>query len=300
MLFTQVCSMKLRNPTMLASGILGSTGASLKRVAEKGAGAVVTKSIGVEPREGHRNPSVVELENGLLNSIGLANPGCKAFEEEIAVAKKGNVPVIASVFGSSAGEFVEAAKAMESYGCDAVELNLSCPNVEKAGAFFGKDAELSYGVAKAVKKAVRVPVIAKLTADVGDIVEVAKACEEAGCDAITAINTLRAMKMDISAVKPILSTKFGGLSGAAIKPIALRCVYEIASESDIEVIGCGGVMTGEDAVEFLMAGARAVQIGTGIHFRGTSIFSKVTKEIEEFMLKNGYSSVEELVGAALE
>lgn len=300
MLSTKVCSMKLRNPTMLASGILGSTGASLKRVAEKGAGAVVTKSIGIEPKEGHKNPSVVELENGLLNSIGLANPGYKAFEEEIPVAKKGNVPVIASVFGSSAGEFAEVAKAMESYGCDAIELNLSCPNVEKAGAFFGKDAELSYGVVKAVKKAVGIPVIAKLTANVGDVVEIAKACEEAGCDGITAINTLRAMKIDINAAKPVLSTKIGGLSGAAIKPVAVRCVYEIASECSVDVIGCGGVMTGEDAVEFLMAGAKAVQIGTGVHFRGISIFDKVAKEIEEFMLKNKYGSVEELIGAALE
>lgn len=300
MLSTQVCSMKLRNPTMLASGILGSTGASLKRVAEKGAGAVVTKSIGIEPREGNRNPSIVELENGLLNSIGLANPGYKAFEEEIAVAKKGNVPVIASVFGGSAGEFVEAAKAMERYGCDAVELNLSCPNIEKAGAFFGRNAELSYEVVKATKSAVKIPVIAKLTANVGDIVEIAKACESAGCDAITAINTLRAMKIDIKLAKPILSAKIGGLSGAAIKPVAVRCVYEIASECSVEVIGCGGIMTGEDAVEFLMAGAKAVQIGTGVYFRGISVFSKVAKEIEEFMLKNGYGSVEGLVGAALE
>lgn len=300
MLSTQICSMKLKNPTMLASGILGSTGASLRRVAEKGAGAVVTKSIGMEPREGHRNPSVIELENGLLNSIGLANPGYRAFGEEIAIAKKGNVPVIVSVFGSSAGEFAEVAKAMESYGCDAVELNLSCPNVEKAGAFFGKDTELSYEVAKAVKKAVKIPVIAKLTANVSDVVEIAKACEEAGCDAVTAINTLKAMKININAAKPILSAKFGGLSGSAIKPVAVRCVYEIASKTDIEVIGCGGVMTGEDAVEFLMAGAKAVQIGTGVHFRGISIFDKVAKEIEEFMLKNGYGSVEELIGAALE
>lgn len=302
MLSIDVCGIRIRNPLILASGILGSTGATLKRVAKYGAGAVVTKSIGTDAREGHKNPSIVELEKdkGLLNAIGLANPGYKAFEEDIETAKTGGVPVIGSAYGFSLDDYVEVASALESYGADAVELNFSCPNVEKTGVEFGQDPELSYEAVKAVKEKLAVPVIAKLSPDVRDIVEIAKACEEAGADAITAINTLRAMKIDIRVATPILGNKIGGLSGPCIKPVAVRCVYEIAGELDIPVIGCGGVTTGEDAVEFLMAGARAVQIGTGIYYRGISIFRKVAKEMEEFMRSEGYGGVEELIGAAQE
>jgi dihydroorotate dehydrogenase (NAD+) catalytic subunit len=299
MLSTRVCGIKIRNPTMLASGILGSTGATLKRVAYYGAGAVVTKSLGVEAREGHKSPSLVELKNGLLNAIGLANPGFKAFKEDIDIAKRGGVPVIGSVYGFNPEEFVEVAKGLEGYGVDAVELNFSCPNVERAGVRFGQDPELSYEAARAVKRKLSIPVIAKLTPDVKDIVEIAKACEEAGVDGVTAINTLRAMKIDVRVAKPVLGNKIGGLSGPCIKPVAVRCVYEIAQEVSVPVIGCGGVTTGEDAVEFLMAGARAVQIGSGVYFRGISIFRKVAKEIEDFMHAEGYGSVEELIGAAL-
>jgi dihydroorotate dehydrogenase (NAD+) catalytic subunit len=299
MLSTEVCGIKMKNPTMLASGILGSTGATLKRVASYGAGAVVTKSLGVEAREGHKNPSLVELKNGLLNAIGLANPGFEAFEEDIEIAKQGGAPIVGSVYGFNVDEFVKVAMGLESYGVDAVELNFSCPNVEQAGVKFGHDPELSYEVAKEVKKKLGIPVIAKLTPNVKDIVEIAKACEEAGVDGITAINTLRAMKIDIRVARPLLGNKIGGLSGPCIKPVAVRCVYEIAQEVSIPVIGCGGINTGEDAVEFLMAGARAVQIGSGVYFRGISIFRKVTKEMKAFMKEEGYHNLEELIGAAL-
>lgn len=299
MLSVELCSMKLKNPTMLASGVLGTSGSSLRKVAEKGAGAVTSKSLGIEQREGYENPSVVEIDGGILNCIGLANPGYREFKDEIKIAKKGGVPVICSVFGFRVEEFVEVAKGVESYGADAVELNLSCPNVDKTGSFYGRDPELVYEVVKSVKKAVGVPVIAKLTADVNDIVEIAKACEEAKCDAVTAINTLKAMKIDVNTSTPVLSSKIGGLSGPSIKSVAVRCVYEIARETDMTVIGCGGILHGIDAIEFLMAGATAVQIGTGIHFRGMSIFKKVSQEIEEFMKEKGYSRIDELVGAAL-
>lgn len=298
MLSTELLGIKMNNPTMLASGILGSTGGTLKRVASYGAGAVVTKSLGVEAREGHKNPSLVELKNGLLNAIGLANPGYEAFKEDIEIARQEDAPIIGSVFGFNVDEFVEAAKGLEGYGVDAIELNFSCPNVEKAGVKFGHDPELSYEVSRKVKSKLRIPVIAKLTPNVKDIVEIAKACEEAGIDAITAINTLKAMKIDIRVAKPLLGNKIGGLSGPCIKPVAVRCVYEIANEVRTPVIGCGGITTGEDAVEFLMAGARAVQIGSGVYFRGISIFRKVTKEIKVFMKDEGYGDLEELIGAA--
>ncbi len=298
MLKTELCSLKLRNPTLLASGILGNVGSSMKRVAESGAGGLVTKSIGSEPRAGHKNPTLIRIEQGYLNAIGLANPGVREFRDEIQIAKTGGVPVIGSVFGFNVEEFVEVSLKMQGYGVDAIELNLSCPNVKKAGTHFGQNTESAYEVVKAVKDELTVPVIPKLTANTGDIVEVAKSCVKAGCDAITAINTLKGMKIDLKTGIPILGNKIGGLSGGCIKPVAVAAVYEIARETDVPVIGCGGISTGEDAIEFFMAGASAVQIGVGVAERGIGIFPKVCREMEEFMKNNGYKNVGELIGVA--
>lgn len=300
MLETEIAGLRLKNPTILASGIMGSTGSSLKRIAiEGGAGAVVTKSVGIEARAGHDNPTVIEVPGGLLNAVGLSNPGIDEFKVEIEDAKEGKVPLIVSVFGFKVEEFGEVAKKAEKYGADAIELNLSCPNVKKAGTVFGKSAEMSKSVVKDVKNKVRVPVIAKLTASTDDIVEIAGACVEGGCDAITAINTIPAMKIDIHTKSPILGNKTGGLSGPSIKPVALRCVYEISKELDIPVIGCGGITTGEDAIEFLMAGARAVEIGTAVRLRGVGVFERVSGEIGAFMKENGHRRLNEIIGAAL-
>jgi dihydroorotate dehydrogenase (NAD+) catalytic subunit len=299
MLETDIVGLRLKNPTILASGIMGSTGASLKRIAlEGGAGAVVTKSVGIEARAGHDNPTVIEVPGGLLNAVGLPNPGIAEFKVEIEDAKEGGVPVIASVFGFSVEEFGEVAKQAEDYGADAIELNLSCPNVKKAGTVYGKSPKLSRSVVENVKSRVDVPVIAKLTASTNDVVEVARACVDGGCDGITAINTIPAMKIDIHTKSPVLSNKTGGLSGPSIKPVALRCVYEIAGELDIPVIGCGGIATGEDALEFLMAGASAVEIGTAVRLRGVGVFERVSGEIEAFMKENGYKNISEIIGAA--
>lgn len=300
MLQTDIAGLRLKNPTILASGIMGSTGAALCRIArDGGAGAVVAKSVGIEVRKGHNNPTVIEVGGGLLNAIGLSNPGIDEFGSEIVVAKKGGVPVIVSVFGFSVKEFEDVAKGAQNYGADAIELNLSCPNVKRAGTVYGQDPVLSQRVVEAVKGAVNIPVIAKLAANTGDIVAVAEACADAGCDAITAVNTLGAMKIDIRARAPVLGNKTGGLSGPCIKPVALRCVYEISKELDIPVIGCGGITSGEDAIEFLMAGARAVEIGTAVHLRGIDVFKKVCTEIEVFMEEQGYSDLSEITGAAL-
>ena len=292
----EIAGLKLANPTMLASGILGMSGLTLKRAADAGAGAVVTKSVGLEPREGYSNPTVVQAECGLLNAVGLPNPGVHYFSEEIREAKELGVPIIVSVYGFSSEEFAEAARVAVEAGADAIELNVSCPHVEKTGAEIGQSSLLVAEIVKKVKGRVDKPVFVKLTPNVADIAKVAKAAAEAGADAITAINTVRAMTIDVETTRPILANKIGGLSGAAIKPIAVRCVYEVYREVDVPVIGCGGISTWQDAVEFMLAGASAVQIGTAIAFNGLDVFKSVTKGVDAYLKKRGFRSVKEIVG----
>jgi len=297
-LVTEIAGLKLANPTMLAAGILGLTGSSLRSVVEAGAGAVVTKSVGLKPREGYPNPTVVQVECGLLNAVGLPNPGIHHFIEEIREAKETGVPIIVSVYGYSSEEFAEVAKVATEAGADALELNVSCPHVEETGAEIGSDPEFVAEVVREVKKKVDKPVFVKLTPNVANIAEVAKAAVEAGADAITAINTVRAMAIEIETTRPLLANRIGGLSGPAIKPIAVRCVYEVYREVDVPVIGCGGITTWRDAVEFMLAGASAVQIGTAIAFKGLGVFKSVTKGIDAYVKKKGFSSVKEIVGLA--
>ncbi len=287
---TRVGRVEMENPTMLASGILGQTGESLFRmVKEGGAGAVVTKSIGPEPREGHGNPCLMELDNGILNAMGLPNPGIDNFGEEMAIALKGGAPVIGSIFADIPEKFTILAKKMEGFGAGAVELNLSCPHAAKYGLDVGSDPGKVAEIVKAVKSKVRIPVWAKLSPMVPDIAGMALAAEDAGCDAIVAINTLKAMKVEIKVGKPVLRNKVGGLSGPAIKPVGVRAVYEIAGRVKIPVIGVGGINTGEDALEYIMAGATAVQIGSGVHYRGTEVFSEVCSEISAFLDLRGWT-----------
>jgi dihydroorotate dehydrogenase (NAD+) catalytic subunit len=283
---------------MLAAGILGLTGSSLRSVAEAGAGAVVTKSVGLKPREGYPNPTVVQVECGLLNAVGLPNPSIHHFGEEMGEAKEAGVPIIASVYGYSSKDFAEVAKVATEAGADALELNVSCPHVEETGAEIGSDPELVAEVVREVKKKVEKPVFVKLTPNVANIAEIARAAVEAGADAITAINTLRAMAIEIETAQPLLANKIGGLSGPAIKPIAVRCVYEIYREVDVPVIGCGGITDWRDAVEFMLAGASAIQIGTVIAFEGLGIFKSVAKGIDAYVGKKGFRSIKEIVGLA--
>jgi len=297
-LTVEVAGLKLSNPTMLAAGILGLSSASLREAVKNGAGAVVTKSVGLKPRMGYANPAVVQVNCGLLNAIGLANPGVKEFAEEIKELKKDglSVPLIASVFGFSTEEFVKAASTLVRAGADAVELNVSCPHVEKTGSEIGQNPALVARVVEQVKSAVDKPVIVKLTPNVADIVEVAEAGVKAGADAVAAINTVRAMAIDVETAHPILANEIGGLSGSAIKPIAVRCVYEIYEAVKVPIIGCGGVSNWRDAVEFMLAGASAVQIGTAIASEGLGIFKSVTRGIDSYIRRKGFGSVEEIVG----
>ena len=269
----------LQNPVMLAAGILGTTGASLRRAALAGAGGVVTKSIGSDPREGHPGPTVVQVECGLLNAMGLPNPGFREFQKEIDVAKTSGVPVVASIFGSSAAEFARIARGLQP---DAFELNLSCPHAEKYGSELGRYPDLVEAVTGAVKASANVPVWVKLTPNTADIVELGRAAQSGGADAVVATNTLKAMAIDIETGYPILGNKFGGLSGSAVKPVAVRCVYELASNLDIPVIGVGGVSSWEDAAEMMMAGAKAVQVGTAL-YRGYEVFKEITDGLSSYL-----------------
>ena len=297
-LATEIAGLKLVNPTMLASGILGYTGLSLKSVIEAGAGAIVTKSMGLEPRTGYPNPTVVQVDCGLLNAMGLPNPGISHFREEMKQLKSTGVPTIVSIYGYSSEEFAKVAETAVKMGADAIELNVSCPHIKKAGAEIGCDPLLLTDVVKEVKKKVAKPVIVKLTPNVANIGEIAEAAEKAGADAITAINTVKAMNIEIETGRPLLANKFGGLSGPAIKPIAVRCVYDVYQSVDVPVIGCGGITSWQNAIEFMLAGASAVQIGTAIAFKGVSVFSSIAKGINTYLKRKGFKNVKELVGLA--
>lgn len=290
----EISGLRLENPTLLASGILGMSYELMKSCSEAGASAVVTKSTGLKAREGFPNPTVVEARCGLINALGLPNPGVGEMAKEIQKLKRDGIKVIASVYGFSPLEYVEAAKALERAGADALELNISCPHVKEVGIEIGQNLNMAYEVTSSVKSKVSIPVIVKLTPNVTDIVSIAKALERAGADALTAINTVRAMAIDVELEVPILSAKIGGLSGPAIKPIAIRCVYEVSKSVSIPVIGCGGIVDWQDAVEMLLAGASAVQIGTGILYRGLRIFKEINVGVVEYLKRKNLKSIKDL------
>jgi dihydroorotate dehydrogenase (NAD+) catalytic subunit len=292
-----LASLKLSNPTMLASGILGYTAETFKNIADGGAGAIVTKSVGLKLRSGYANPTVVQTDCGLINAMGLPNPGIEEFAKEISEAKNVlDIPLIVSVYGFTAEEYATVAFKAVKAGADAVELNVSCPHVRETGSEIGQNLEVLKEVVKNVKSAVQKPVFVKLSPNVTNIAEVAKAAVDAGADAITAINTVKAMAIDTETAKPILSNKVGGLSGPAIKPIALRCVYEIYERVKVPIIGCGGITNWRDAVEFLLAGASALQIGTAIATKGPDIFKAITRGINAYLKRKDFRSVNEIVG----
>ena len=299
MLSARICSISLENPLILASGILDTTGEMMAKVARH-AGAITTKSISLKPREGHKNPTVIETNNYMLNAIGLSNPGIKEFINEIKIVRRTKKPVIGSIVGCSDEEFAGLARSIGNY-VYAVEINVSCPNItgERIGQEIGKEPESVKKIVRKVKNSVHIPIIVKLTPNVNDIAEIAKAAENAGADAITAINTLGpGMAINIEARKPILANKFGGMSGPAIKPIAIADVYKIYESVKIPIIGTGGIVYGKDAIEMLMAGASAVGIGSAVYYRGHDAFGKIKNEMVQWMRKNKVNSVREIIGAA--
>jgi len=291
----EVGGIRMDNPVILAAGILGTTGASLRRAALAGAGGVVTKSVGVVPRDGHRGPTVVQVEGGLLNAMGLPNPSYRNFQEEIDIGRGGGAPVVASIFGSGPREFVEVAEGLDT---DGFELNLSCPHAERYGSEIGCEACNVEEITRAVKECANVPIWVKLTPNVADVVSLGLAAQRGGADGVVAINTLRAMAIDVESGRPILGNRFGGLSGPAIKPVAIRCVYDLASALDIPVIGVGGVSNWMDAAEMIMAGAAGVQVGTALgSAEGYGIFRSITEGLSAY-LDRKKMALEELVGFA--
>lgn len=297
MLLETDIGIKLENPFMLASGILDENGYTVKRILESGAGAAVTKSIGSIERRGFEPPVVYSDNNFTINAIGLSNPGIENYENEIRIALESGRPVIGSIFGQTPEEFANLAKKMESYGASAVELNLSCPHVNGYGMEVGSDPELVSAIVSEVKSKINIPVYAKLSPNTSDMIKQANAASE--CDGYVLINTLKAMKIDINARVPVLSNSYGGLSGKSIKPVGIRYVYEVKKETRKTVIGVGGINTLEDALEYIMAGASAVQIGSAISTRGISIFRELSNDLSRYMETNSLRSIKELVGVAI-
>ncbi|MDD4319366.1 MAG: dihydroorotate dehydrogenase [Candidatus Peribacteraceae bacterium] len=291
------------NPTVLASGILGITASSWMRVAaEGGAGAITTKSIWLHEHKGHRNPTVISTDVWTLNAVGVPDAGPEKAKEEIgAYNKKKPVPLIVNIIAESAANYGKTAEAVLPLKPDFLEVNISCPNVEdEFGKPFACSAPDAAAVTKAVKKAAgKVPVFIKLSPQALSIAEIARACADAGADGFTAINTVGpGMAIDLRSRRPILSNRVGGMSGPAIKPIAVRCIADIyaATGGKLPIIGTGGVQSGEDAIELMLAGASLIGIGTAVWKRGIDVFSKVCDEIKEFCAKEGISDVAELVG----
>ena len=281
MLKTNVCGVEFRNPLMLAAGIMGSNASSMNWILKSGAGGVVSKSFSLNPHPGY------------------SNPGVENFKEELKRIDHDDNVVIASIYGANPSEFSQLVEEVQEH-VDMIELNISCPHaMEGYGASIGQDCNLSHTIVAAAKDASEVPIIAKLTPNVTDITEIARTCEDAGADCLSLINTLGpGMKINIDVAKPVLFHKSGGMSGRAIKPIAVSNVYSVYEAVDIPLIGVGGIYTFEDVVEFIFAGARAVQIGTAIMDEGVEVFSKINQGLEEFMKDKGYSSIDEMVGIA--
>lgn len=296
-LVTSIGKIRLERPVMLASGILGISLDVFNRLYRSGAGAVVSKSLSTEPWDGYPNPTIFSVNGGgWINAVGLSNPGAPNFAKMIESNK--DVPIIISLVGSIPEDFEMMVKQFKNCKVTAYELNLSCPHVAKVGLEVGDDPELVKKIVSTIKNSTDIPVIAKVGLGTTHYLNTVNAAIDSGIDAITAINTIRAIAIDVETQRPILSNKFGGLSGTPIKPIALRCVYEISSKYNIPIIGCGGISTWEDAVEFILAGSSAIQLGSAIGDNWMHVFNDINQGILQYMKRKGYSKIDEMIGLA--
>ncbi len=299
---TTFCGISFENPLVLASGILGVTGETMADVVNRGAGGVTTKSWWVTKHEGHKNPVIIANDSYLMNAVGLPDAGIEKSREEITEYRKHtNAPIIANIVAGSVEDFTKITQKATQLHPDIIEVNISCPNVKKEfGNLFSGSCHFAEQMTKSVKNhAGDIPVSIKLSPNVANIADVARACEANGADAITAINTVGpGLRINPELRTPILHNTFGGVSGPAILPIALRCVWDIYEAVKIPIIGTGGITTGRDAIEMLLAGGTLLGVGTALHFRGKDAFSLISQEMEEFCQAEGVKHISELIGAA--
>ena len=287
----------LKNPVMTASGTFGSGEEFSEFVDLNRLGAVVTKGVANIPWEGNKTPRVAEVYGGMLNAVGLQNPGIDLFiKRDIPFLKQYDTKIIVNVCGKTTKDYVEVVEKLSDQPVDMLEINISCPNVKEGGIAFGQDPKAVEAITKAVKEKAKQPVIMKLSPNVTDIAEMAKAVEAGGADAVSLINTLTGMKIDIDRRCFVLANRTGGMSGPAIHPIAVRMVYQTAQAVKIPIIGMGGIMTAADAIEMILAGATAVSVGTA-NFTNPSVTMDIVSGIEEYMKKYQVEDVKELIGA---
>ncbi|MDR0978575.1 MAG: dihydroorotate dehydrogenase [Lachnospiraceae bacterium] len=291
-----LAGIKMKNPVTVASGTFGYGQEFSEFIDLNKIGGIITKGTYLKPRAGNKPPRVCETASGMMNAIGLENPGIDYFiEYYLPFLKKYSAAIIVNAGGNTLEEYVELCKVLNTLDIDGVELNLSCPNVHAGGMALGTTYEGVKEATSAVRKVLDKPLIVKLTPNVTDITLTAKAAEDAGADAVSAVNTFLAMAIDVEKRKPVLANNTGGLSGPAIKPIAVRMVYQICKAIKIPVLGLGGIMTGNDALEFILAGATAVSIGTG-NFYAPDTSIKVVNEIEDYLKRHNISDINDIIG----
>lgn len=293
-----IAGVSMRNPVMTASGTFGYGQEFAEYVNLESIGAIITKGLSLQPRAGNPTPRIVETPGGMLNAIGLQNVGIESFiSKKIPYLSKINTPTVANFFGNTVDEYAEMARRLDEIAeIKALEVNISCPNVKHGGIVFGTDPVSAASVVLACRKATQKPLIVKLSPNVTDVVIMAKSCEDAGADALSLINTLTGMAIDLKKRKPVLANITGGFSGPAIKPIALRMVWQVAKAVKLPIIGIGGIMNAVDALEFILAGATAIQIGTA-SFINPSAAQKIAEDMEKWMIENGISDIKNLIGA---
>ncbi len=296
-LAVEIAGIKLKNPVIAASGTYGFGREYAEYVDLKRLGGIAVKGLTLNPREGNKPPRIAETPSGMLNSVGLQNPGIKHFiMHEIPFLEQYGIAIIANIAGNTVEEYSEIAGMLEGTSVDAIEVNVSCPNVKQGCAVYGASAAGVAMVTSAVRKATSKPVIVKLSPNVTSIAEVSQAAEGAGADAVSLINTILGMSIDIETKRPVLGNNFGGLSGPAVKPVALRMVFEASNSVKIPVIGMGGICCAGDAVEFMLAGASAVMVGTA-NFVNPSACLDIADGIRDYLDRSGHKAVAEIIGA---
>lgn len=289
---------KLKNPVITASGTFGFGEEYSEYMDVSKLGGISTKGLTINPKAGNEGIRIHEVRSGLINSIGLQNPGVDNFIlEELPKMEKMNTAILANLGGGTLEDYLAGAEKLDKTNVDFIELNISCPNVKSGGMAFGIKSDVAKSVIQEVKKVTKKPLMVKLSPNAEDIVDMAIKCQEGGADSLSLVNTLKAMAIDIDTRKPVFKNIFAGLSGSCIKPIALRMVYEVAKVVDIPVIGMGGISNGRDAIEFMMAGATAIQVGSA-NFIKPDISLDIIKDIEEFMKKEGIKDINEIIGIA--